>query len=96
MSIKSNKSRKIKERLISMNDEYSNLFSKQQEFRNKLTEIAIKKKMSFRAIAYGVGVSPSTMCDFIKKQRDISFKALTKVKDYCDKEYEPEKVDLIF
>ena len=79
-----------------MNDEYSNLFSKQQEFRNKLTEIAIKKKMSFRAIAYGVGVSPSTMCDYIKKQRDISFKALTKVKEYCDREYKEEPKELIF
>ncbi len=79
-----------------MNDEYANLFSKQQEYRNKLTEIAIKKKMSFRAIADGIGISPSTMCKFVKEHHDISFKALTKVKEYCDKEYVEKSLDLIF
>jgi DNA-binding Xre family transcriptional regulator len=64
---------------------FKELIRNQQEIRYQLTKLLTNEPMTFRELSRVIGIATSTLTDFLKKEKDVAFKPLFKIKNYINK-----------
>jgi len=61
---------------------FKELVENQQQIRIKLTNVMIKNPEPLRKLAASIGISPTTLLQFLKHQKDVDFVPLFKIYNY--------------
>lgn len=64
--------------VLELNMKYSKdeIFKDQTMIRNDLMKVAIKKEISLNKLSKIIGLSPSVISDFLKKDKELCFRSI--------------------